>query len=285
MMDIYGFTLAGIYNYYEKVAEAGEGTTLFNEVSLYPGGTVYSNDHEEGYVIPAMNKQDLIDEIMNMSGELLTVPQNPIRFKRMLKQFFDTNMHSFERIWIALWMDYSPIDNYDRHEYHDNEYNSKMTNTDTTLKKEKTTFKPTGTETVTQTPTGSDTVTNSGTTHEITENYVYADNSSSASPDTKTDRTLPTETQTTTHSNDRHDTQTTQWSDDRVDTTETERYVDEGDIQDAHSGNDYLTIWAHGNIGVAKTSEIITDEIKLREFNFYTYVAEKFEEKLLLQIY
>lgn len=285
MMDIYGFTLAGIYNYYEKVAEAGEGTTLFNEVTLYPGGTVFSNDHEEGYVIPAMNKQDLIDEIMNMSGELLTVPQNPIRFKRMLKQFFDTNMHSFERIWIALWMDYSPIDNYDRHEYHDNEYNSTMTNTDTTLKKEKITFRPTGTETVTQTPTGTDTVTNSGTTQEITDNYVYADNSSSATPDTKTERTLPTETQTTTHSQDRKDTQTTKWSDDRVDTTENERYVQSGDIEDTHSGNDYLTIWAHGNVGVAKTSEIIADEIKLREFNFYTYVAEKFEEKLLLQIY
>ena len=288
MYDIYGFTLGGIYNFFEKkveIEEQGE-TPLFHNINLYQGGTVFSNDYEEGYVIPEINKQNLIDEIMFNCAELLTVPQNPYKFKSMVEQFFNTNKHNFDRIWIALWMDYSPIDNYDRHEYQTNEYDSKMVNTDTKLYKEKVEFTPTGSNITTTTPTGSESVTTSpgANSKEITDEYIYGENSSGKSPTTTTERTPVTETQSTTYS-DRHDTVNESFSNDRKDTTEKQNYVQSGNTEDKHSGNDYLTIWAHGNVGVAKTSEIIRDEIELRTFNFYNYVSELFENKLLLQIY
>lgn len=307
MYNIAGFTLNGIYNYFEKTSEDGENTPLFNDIELYQGGTVYSNEFEDGFEIPPMNKEDLIDEIMENSGELLTYRQNPFRFKRMVNQFFAINKHNFERIWISLWMDYSPIDNYDRHEYHNNEYDSIMTNEDSKVRRDNTIFNPSGSESdltefhgsekTVETPTGDETIKRTTNTDESVTEQVAADNSSSWENSTKT-TTSPAETtethgfsqtrKTTTdfeYQNGRFDETTHSFSSDRQDESTTISQVTSGDTKDIHSGNDYLTIWAHGNIGVAKTSEIIEDEIRLRAFNFYEYVAEKFEEKLLIRIY
>ena len=52
-----------------------------------------------------------------------------------------------------------------------------------------------------------------------------------------------------------------------------------------HLGDDTKKIWAHGNIGVEKTSSIIKAEIEMRQFNFYEMVSKLFSKKLLLEIY
>lgn len=290
MYDQAGITLNGMYHYFNLITENEEGEPLFNNISLYPGGTVYSNDHETGYEIPPMYKDLLIDEILENHGELLCVRQNPFRFKKMVENFFETNYHNFERIWIALWMDYNPIDNYDRHEYHDNEYNSDHTRTDKQGYRDTTTFIPVGTETDIFTPEGVEKVETKpvGTSKETVEEKVSADNSSDYQPERKTETTpVTTQTETSfgTSGTARKDTTTHQFGSDRIDTTTFEHQYLDGEDKTKHGGNDYLTIWAHGNIGVAKTSEIIADEIKLRAFNFYEYVADLFESKLLLQIY
>lgn len=275
-----GFTLFGIYNFFEN---SEENTPLFNNIELYSGGVVYSNEFEDGYTIPAINKADLIEEIIEECGDLLTIRQNPFRFKRMVEQFFSTNKHNFDRIWISLNMDYSPIDNYDRHEYINNEYDSLMTNTDSKKIKEHTEFTPTGSEVTTIAFAGGEKTKNTTDTNQTITEEISAENSGSYQPDKKT-TTSPEETTSETTFQNRKDESQLSYQNRKDDTT-TIREILDGDSKDKHSGNDYTTIWAHGNVGVKETSEIVKNEIELRKFNFYSYIAELFSQKLLLEIY
>lgn len=290
MYNIAGFTLNGMYNYFELAKENGDvDHALFDNIRLYQGGTIYSNStySEPGYVIPAISKTDLINEIMENCGELLTYRQIPLRFQTMVEQFFNTNYHAFERIWQALHMDYNPIDNYDRHEYITNIYNSTMTNTDTKKIQDITKFEPEGETYVTDKPTGNTKVTNSPATNskETVETFVYGENSSTASPDTKTETTpVKMETKTEYENNYQEET-TTSYSNDRKDTTTFTHEILEGDIKDKHTGDDKITNWTHGNVGVTESSKIMMDEIESRKFNFYEFVSDLFEDKLLLSLY
>jgi hypothetical protein len=279
MYNIQGFTLEGVYNYFEKKEQP-----LFENISLFQGGTVFNNEWEDGEVIPPINKDLVVDYIMENNNGLLCYRQNPDRFKHMVENFFESNYQAFKVIWLAINLSYNPIDNYDRKEYHLNEYNSSNTRTDTTRYKNTDDTNYLGVENESVTPSGTESVATSYNGNEITTNTLSADNNENWSNDTKSEVNRPTETSTTSFSSRTTDTEksfTNRWDKGTFEHI----YISGNDLTE-HGGDDTLKVWSHGNIGVAKTSEIWTDEVKARlSFNFYEMVAKKFAQALLLEIY
>ena len=281
MYEIQGITLEGMYNYFDIIHEP-----LFENITLFEGGTVYNNEWEEGQIIPAINKDLIIDYIMEYNNGLACYRQIPNRFKLMVENFFKSNYQAFKMIWLAINLDYNPIDNYDRKEYHLNEYNSNNKRTDSTQYKNVDTKEYKGSETDTNTPTGKEQHQTSYTGNEIHTNTMSADNSNTWVNDTKNDIERPTETNTTEFLNNRKTTDVHEFSNDRKDIDTFEHFYLSGYDLNEHLGDDTLKIWAHGNIGTKETSEIWLNEVKARaSFNFYEMVSKKFAESLLLQIY
>lgn len=279
MYNLQGFTLEGVYNYFELKEQP-----LFENISLFQGGTVFNNEWETGEVIPPINKNLVIDYIMESNNGLLCYRQNPDRFKVMVNNFFESNYQAFKVIWLAINLSYNPIDNYDRKEYQLNEYNSSNKRTDSTHYKDTDTLDYLGKEKTENTPSGTESNSHTYSGNEITTNTLSADNNGGWTDDTKSEVTHPTETDTKSFTN-RKDTIEKSFTNRTDDRTLEHIYLDGNDLTQ-HLGDDTLKIWAHGNVGVAKTSEIWLDEVKARlSFNFYEMVAKKFAQALLLEIY
>lgn len=279
MYKQYGFTLFGVNNYFNLTEEP-----LFENIVLFEGGTVYNNEWEEGQIIPPINKETLINQIMEDNGDLLCYRQIPVQFKINVNQFFNSYYQNFKMIWIALNMNYNPIDNYDRHEYILDEYNSSNKRTDSTHYKNTDDINYLGSETNTNKPTGSETHELKQTGNTITTNRISADNSNDWSKDTQAEVEPPTKTEdklsfTQRQTEDKKEF-TNRWNKEAFEHI----YLDGNDLME-HLGDDTKKIWAHGNIGVEKTSSIIKAEIEMRQFNFYEMVSKLFSKKLLLEIY
>lgn len=280
MYNIQGFTLEGVYNYFEKKEQP-----LFANINLFQGGTVFSNEWEDGEVIPPINKNLVIDYIMENNNGLLCYRQNPDRFKKMVENFFESNYQAFKVIWLAINLSYNPIDNYDRKEYHLNEYNSSNTRTDTTRYKNTDDINYLGSETNTNKPTGSEKHEVKQTGNEVTTNYLSADNNQDWKKDTKSEVEPPTKTENTLSFTQRQTEDKKEFTNRWDKSTFEHIYISGNDLTE-HGGDDTLKVWAHGNVGVAETSKIWSDEVKARlSFNFYEMVAKKFAQALLLEIY
>lgn len=91
MSDALRFTLWGLNQYMPD---------LFDDVILPPG----------------IDKQTVIDEVMERSGDLYVYYQVPERVKHNIAHWFSFKFNDFERMYRALYADYNPIENYDRHE-------------------------------------------------------------------------------------------------------------------------------------------------------------------------
>lgn len=101
-MTLYGF---------EKYTEDEGG--LFNNIDLPEG---------------RFDKSILTDLIFDECGDLYPYYQNPYTLKRQIEQFFARYKEQFTRAWDALYSDYNPIENYDRHEaWSDSASNSEST--------------------------------------------------------------------------------------------------------------------------------------------------------------
>lgn len=238
------FTLWGLYQY---------DPTLFNNAPV-PSG---------------IDKQVLIDTIMDNSGDLYCYYQQPERFKLSITNWFRRHELGFARMILALTKEYNPIENYDRHEDE---------NTTPDITREKVTSGSDSTQlsgTDINTAGGSDTVTTDNT--ETTENTgkVSAFDSSNFENKEHTDNVVDTDgtvetdygrTDTTTYG--RKDEITYGKQD-----TETE------------TGNTHRTLHAHGNIGTTTNAFMINEELELRKFDLYKTIAQMFEDDLLLQIY
>lgn len=279
MYNLQGFTLEGMYNYFDKMEKP-----LFEHIHLFEGGIVLNNEWEQGEYIPPIDKNLVIDYIMEYNNGLLTYRQIPDRFKLMVENFFESNYQAFKVIWLAINLSYNPIDNYDRKEYQLQEYDSSHKRTDSTHYKNTDDLDYKGNETTTVTPSGSESVATSYSGNEITTNTLSADNNDNWKNDTKSEVNRPTETSTTTFSS--RETETEKGFTNRSDNRTFEHiYLDGNDLNE-HLGEDTLKIWAHGNIGTKETSEIWSNEVKQRmAFNFYEMVAKKFAKALLLEIY
>lgn len=279
MYNIYGFSLTGMKHYFDLVNEP-----LFKDIILFQGGVVYNNEWEDGQEIPPIDKDTLVNYIMEYNNSLFPVRQIPEQFKANVNYFFKANYNNFRMMWIALNMNYNPIDNYDRHEYILDEYDSSTKRTDSTHYKDKNDLKYEGVETRTNTPSGKESVKTEFTGNDEVENKISADNTSSYDPHTQTITTHPTQTNTTEFTNNRKTEDKLEFTNRHDNNLFEHIYLDGNDLNE-HLGNDTRKIWAHGNIGAEKTSSIIKAELEMRQFDFYEYVANLFSKKLLLEVY
>lgn len=281
--QLIGFTLTGMYNYFQI-----KESPLFNNITLFEGGTVYNNEWEDGQVIPPIDKQVMIDYIMEEGCDLYTKRVNPDRFKTMCENFFKAQYNNFRMIWIALNMNYNPIDNYDRHEYILDEYNSSTKRTDSTHYRDTNDLELKGKEKTVETPKGFETVTNTITGKQITTNKVSAMNDIDYAPHDYSEVEFPVNETKTEYDNTRKNETEIEYgsSNSKRENNGTFEhiYLDGNDLNE-HLGDDTRKIWSHGNIGIEKTSSIIKAELELRQFNFYTYVARTFTNELLLEVY
>ena len=102
-------TLWGFYQY---------DKTLFDDI-LLPDG---------------MNKDNLVADIMRNSGDLYPYQQQPNYLKCNINFWFARRLFDFARMYDALRMEYSPIENYDRKENIKRDYeNSGIDKASTTL--------------------------------------------------------------------------------------------------------------------------------------------------------
>lgn len=280
MYNLAGFTLGGVYNYFEKIEQP-----LFEDIELFEGGTVYADTTwENPQEIPAIDKDVMIDYIMELGCDLQVWRQNPNRFKLMTERFFKANYNNFRMMWIALNMDYNPIDNYDKHEYIIDEYDSLHRRTDTTHYKDTNDLDIVGKEKTTETPTGSETTTNKYDNHQITENTISADNSSGYQEDNKSDVTMADTTTKLSFTENRKTVSELEYNNRANNGTFEHTYLDGNDLNE-HQGDDTHKSWIHGNAGTTMTADIIAKELEMRQFDFYDYVAKLYSKRLLMEVY
>ena len=251
-----GVSLGGVYEYFNKIDEP-----LFENITVYPGGTFGEGTTEE-QTIPPINKDIVIGEIMEYWGEFLCWRQDPNVFKVLTTKFFSKNYDNFARMWTALNLDYNPIFNYDRKEDSKETYDSYFEETD----------RRTWTDETNETPTGKESTEVTHNSNEVVETKISADNVSTYSPK---------EQVTTTLAPDKHETS----FDNRNTKTTVERKSPGGTDKNDHKGHDDHTAYLRGNIGITRTQEMINDELNLRKFDFYRYIADKYAHELLLVIY
>ena len=89
----------------------------------------------DGIVLPTgIEKENLVAEIMKNSGDLYPYHQSSEYLKRNINYWFARRLFDFGRIYEALRMEYSPIENYDRKENNIRDYeNSGTDKASTTL--------------------------------------------------------------------------------------------------------------------------------------------------------
>ena len=314
--NISGFTLSGMYNYFDILKEKEEATGLFDDMELFEGGTFYEQE------IDAIDPEIVEGEIMERYGELITYRQIPTRFKSMLNLFFKKNYKNFAKMQIALQMDFNPIYNYDRYEESRdiNSYNSNMTKSGSESDSGDTTLTKSGAEThKIDNSTGSfkvketvpETTTNlanlSSSSNGVKYHGVSAYNltgnvtdTSSYSPESMDYETItPSKTEVIQGSNPGE----TSYSGvgyevdiygrdvnavaDRKDKTEVDMAHEYNNVRDAHSGHDDLEHSAHmyGNIGVTTSTAMIKEVLEVYDFDLYKFIADKFANELLILIY
>ena len=107
-------TLWGIYQY---------DKTLFDNIVLPEG----------------IDKDNLISDIMRNSGDLYPYHQVPEYLKKNITFWFSRRLFDFERMYEALRVEYSPIENYDRKENTTRNYENSGTDKESTTRGSTTT--------------------------------------------------------------------------------------------------------------------------------------------------
>lgn len=226
-------TLWGIYQY---------DKTLFDNIVLPDG----------------INKDNLVSDIMRNSGDLYPYHQVPEYLKRNMNFWFARRLFDFSRMYDALRVEYSPIENYDRKENITRDYeNSGIDRASTTLGSS-TTSSHTGTDTDS---------TQGGGSNEKGVSAYNEDGYTNREKDTETHNSSNTQTYNSTVTNTGSGT----------DTTQTEYGLKRKEVED---------IRVHGNIGVTTSQQMIESEMALRaKYDIYKIISREFEREFLVQIY
>lgn len=216
--------------------------------------TIISNGQFIQYVEDMLSERlyfTTFDESLSVETNVAKAKENLLRAWASFKDQMSENKRF---AWLALHTDYNPIENYDRYEeggYTDEHHKGSRTSTNTDL---------------TTTPNLTTEVTSR--TKVKTSNYNYGFDSDSASPTNYTE-TEPTE----------GTDKTTQTGTNTTTGDASTNYTEVRDISESVFDKDIHTVdgsHIHGNIGVAKTSEIIADELKMREYNLAVHTIEEF---------
>lgn len=226
-------TLWGIYQY---------DKTLFEDIVLPDG----------------IDKDNLISDIMRNSGDLYPYHQVPEYLKRNINYWFARRLFDFSRMYEALRIEYSPIENYDRIEDIKREYKDSGTDTETLTLGSSTTSSHTGTDTDSTQGSGSN------------EKGVSAYNE-----DGYTNREKDTETHNSNNTQTYNSTVTNTGS--GSDKTQTDYGKQRTETENTH---------VHGNIGVTTSQRMIESEMSLRaKYDIYKIISREFEREFLVQIY
>ena len=226
-------TLWGIYQY---------DKTLFDDIVLPDG----------------IDKDNLVSDIMRNSGDLYPYHQVPEYLKRNINFWFARRLFDFSRMYEALRVQYSPIENYDRKENITRDYENSGSDKASTTLGSSTTSSHTGTDT--------DSVQGGGSNEKGVSAY-NEDGYTNREKDTETHNSSNTQTYNSTVTNTGSGT----------DTTQTEYGLKRKEVED---------IRVHGNIGVTTSQQMIESEMSLRaKYDIYKIISREFEREFLVQIY
>lgn len=262
-------TLWGMYQY---------DKTLFNDIVLPDG----------------IDKDNLVSDIMRNSGDLYPYHQVPEYLKRNITFWFARRLFDFSRMYEALRVQYSPIENYDRKEDIKREYKDSGTDTETLTLGSSTTSKHTGTDEETTTLGSSTTSKHTGTDTDSMQGGGSTEKGVSAyNEDGYTNREKDTETQNSTNTKQYDSTVTNTESG-----TDTQKQTFDSTVTNTGSGSDMTktdygkqrteteNTRVHGNIGVTTSQRMIESEMSLRaKYDIYKIISREFEREFLVQIY
>lgn len=266
------------------------------------------------------DKNILIDVIMEKSGMQYPMHQIPDMFKRNITNWFTRRQPAFSRMFRALDEEYSPIENYDRHEEWEDSPDITRTmsgghkniNDKTGGFTEKTTkdgflnetFNKAGSEQTDEAWLGGH--KNIYDTDEMStnENKVSAYNSNAYEPESQqTGDRNSTGSDTFSYEGEQKNTTLTyvDRSDQKI--TAFNNYSDIKEISHPNGSEKEEDVFTyqnessheqgttthrgrvHGNIGVTTSQKMIEEELNLRRYDLYNVIAELFENEFLSQVY
>lgn len=262
-------TLWGIYQY---------DKTLFDNIVLPDG----------------IDKDNLVSEIMRNSGDLYPYHQVPEYLKRNITFWFSRRLFDFDRMYNALRMEYSPIENYDRIEDIKREYKDSGTDTETLTLGSSTTSKHSGSDTETTTLGSSTTSSHTGTDTDSAQGSGSNEKGVSAyNEDGYTNREKDTESHNSNNTQTYNSTVTNTGSG-----SDTQKQTFDSSVTNTGSGSDKTqtdygkqrteteNTRIHGNIGVTTSQQMIESEMSLRaKYDIYKIISREFEREFLVQIY
>lgn len=261
----------------------------------------------DGVQLPSgMNRENFIALLNEQVGPQYPYIQVPPILKTLITSWFETRQNDFQRMYDALYAEYSPIENYDRKEDRTLHTKHSGTDTDTNTLGTSTTVKRTGTESMATTgseevaTTGTDETMRTGSTTTVTSGSDISEQSVSAYDATgyqAREKNQRTPNLTEKQTPDFTDIRTPDLKETRTpDITET-RTPDLSDVS-TNSGSDVKqteyghqedgteTIRAHGNIGVTTNQKMITAELEMRmEYDLYGAIISLFERKFMSRVY
>lgn len=244
-----------------------------------------------GLKIPAqMNVQNMIEHILQECGELYPYHQHGEKLKRNIALWSERHLQDWQRMYDALYSEYDPIENYNRHEWwkdHDqNSGNDVLTNsgTDTTSNSGSDVNTLSGKDIDTKVLDGHKVTTD---TPDLTDTNTVA----AFDSDTYQPRDRHTQTGSTTEDAKQDDTITDTFDYGKVDTLKHGKVetLDHGHVEDTKYGHILdEEHWGHmhGNIGVTTTQQMVTQELEMRLlYNMYNIITYAFEAEFLVQVY
>lgn len=264
--------------------------------------------------ITTFDKDVLLATTIRNFSTLPVLYDDPDWFYDECALWWDQHKYDFAHMWMTNEMQYNPIHNYDRHEH-------EVTTpgvTDIETHSESDTVKHTGKDTTTPSGTtkvehlGYDDIERLGKTindtdtlaksREITEHKESAYNESTYQPSNKSEvhreydingEDVPDNI----HNEISHEDDKDQMSyNSRTETSylNAKTELEHGEnikteyghkITNTHLGIDQRDLTIEGNIGVMSTQQMMEQEYKVRKFNLYTYMANKFADELCLGIW
>lgn len=209
----------------------------------------------DNMVLPSgMDKETVIDAIIQDCMELEAVYTSPYAMKLMIGVWARRELPTFERVWKAEQAEYNPIENYDRHQTDSREI--EHSGDDIT--------------------TGQNTESASGqagttTTGQVTENNLHKYAAFDAG--TLQDQTRDDRTGNSTNSQQSATTQTS---------TENIQHK----LTHGENVGETFTSYIHGNIGVTTSQQMLESELELApKINTINYVVNSFKMRFCILVY
>lgn len=217
--------------------------------SLY-GMYEYDNTILDDIVLPeTINKQVLVDRILQDWGGYNCRFSNPDMCKRFIHSWFSANEYNFEMIQKALTMEYNPIENYDRTETYETTRTGEMSETEQSTNKNQA-------------------IASTENNYTLTEN---AENKNSEVP-----FDANSEKETSKNDTNRNTNQTNDGT-----SNETQTLDANSDRERNNTENEKHSSHIHGNIGVTTNQQMIESELALREYDIYQNISNRFANQFV----